>query len=386
MRSHLSMPPGNVHDLRYLYAVIATLYRLGRRIESGRRALDHFGKAINDYNDAKASRYGLSFKPRAVNAKVVKNVTSELNDLKIIGTEETHLALTNAGERIAVLIEERDSDGLKKAFLILMLESYSIFETFLKRLKEISDGNGVPVPYINAEVFDRYDEDPVRIANAYAAMLLETCPNLSLDPRDLSRIFEGEQRAWRGLRTQKLKSVQTILEKYIIAKAFSPDINSRRTYDFVRTRMSFLELTNYAALDFGGLPAEVTYLISDFDQTYTHSAKMLEYKGGRIYISHPSFEEILKTLKASVLSAYNRQKDDFGYAKIADVRDAVCRDQRISDYVFDSYLKRVYREDPSWLSFTYAGAGDIITEKRLPIVFGTPIRELFTMLKVNEGR
>jgi len=59
---------------------------------------------------------------------------------------------------------------------------------------------------------------------------------------------------------------------------------------------------------------------------------------------------------------------------------------KISDSLFDAYLKQLYKEEPHWLSFTYSGARDKITEKRLPIIFEKPMREFFTLLKINLRR
>jgi len=382
----LSMPSGNVHDIRYLYAVIAGLKQRNGRVEGSPTTFEYFRKAINDYNDAKASRYGLSFRPREVNIKVVKHVVTELKGLRLIRSENRHLVLSNDGENVALLIEGRDSDELKKIFARLMLENYSIFESFLKRLKEISGGKGLPVPSISSNVFTKCEEDPIKIAESYIHIIKETCPNLVLNPERLYSILEEANIASLGKRTEKINTLQAIIERYVIAEAFSPSIKSRRVYDFVRWRTSFLEFTNYAIFHFEGFPAEVTYLIANFSPTFAQTVRMVEYANGSIYINYPSFEELLEPFKDSIIRAYDAKKDEFGYAKVADVRDLVCRGLKISDYLFDDYLKRLYQEEPHWLSFTYSGAEDLITEKRLPIVFEKPVRELFTLLKINQRR
>jgi len=382
----LSMPSGNVHDIRYLYTVIATLKQRSGFIESSSKILENFRKAINDYNDGKASRYGLSFRPREVNIRVVKHVGAELKHLKLIRSENEHLALSNEGEKAALLIERKDSNELKKIFARLMLENYSIFESFLKRLKEISGSRGLPIPSITSSAFDRCEGDPIRIAERYTTIIKENCPGLALNPKKLHSMLEEANIVSLVKRTEKINRLQAIIERYVVGEAFSPSIKSRRVYDFVRSRTSFLEFTNYAIFDFEGFPAEVTYLISDFNPTFTQTTRAVEYTGGSIYINYPSFEEILEPFKNAVIRTYNAKKDEFGYAKIADVRDLVCRELRISDNLFDAYLKRLYQEEAHWLSFTYSGAGDMVTEKRLPIVFEKPVRELFTLLKINQRR
>ncbi len=379
----LSMPSGNVHDVRYLYAVIAALGQRGRRVENSPKIIEYFRKAINDYNYAKASRYGLSFRPREVNIDVVKHVVSELKDLGLIRSEDGRLALTSDGENIASLIETKDSEELRRVFATLMLETYSVFESFLKCLKEISGGNGIPIPSVSSPVFDKCEGDPTKIADGYVSILKETCPGLVLNTRKLHSALQESNIALLEKRTEKIDRLEAIIARYVIEEAFSPSIKSRRVYDFVRSRTSFLEFTNYAVFDFEGFPAEVTYLISDRNPTFAHTVRTVEYASGSIYINYPSYEEILEQFRSSILIVYNAKKDEFGYAKIANVRDHVCRELRISDNLFDTYLRRLYQQEPHWLSFTYSGAGDKITEKRLPIVFEKPVRELFTLLIIN---
>jgi hypothetical protein len=56
---------------------------------------------------------------------------------------------------------------------------------------------------------------------------------------------------------------------------------------------------------------------------------------------------------------------------------------RVSDVLFDTYLRSLYKKEPHLLSFTYLGAGEKITEKSLPLVMKEPMREFFTLLKIN---
>lgn len=116
------------------------------------------------------------------------------------------------------------------------------------------------------------------------------------------------------------------------------------------------------------------------------TTQIVNYLKGNIYINHPTFEDIRTPFKESITKNYNTYKDEFGYMEIADMRDKVCRELKISDNLFDAYLKELYREESHWLSFTYSGAGDKITEKRLPIIFEKPMREFYTSLKINPRR
>ncbi len=386
IKKKLNTPSGNIHDIKYLYNVIAGLKRKGGRAESSIKTLEYFKKMINDYNDAKASKYGLSFKPREVNIKVVKHLVAELKYLKLIRKENGYLILTDEGENIASLIENKDSNELKSVFAKLMLENYSAFKHFLTRVKEASNGNGVPIPSITSDVFDKCGGDSKKIGETYINIINKNCSNIITEPMKLYDLLEDARVDLIEKRTDRINKLQSVIEKFAVSKAFAPNIKSRRTYDFVRSRTTFLELTNYATIDFDGFPAEVTYLISNFEPTFKYFMKKVVFSGGSVYINYPTFEEIREPLKEAIAKIYNIYKDNLGYMKIADVRDRVCRDLRISDSLFDEHLKKLYKEEPHWLSFTYAGAGDKITEKRLPIVFEKPMREFFTLVKINLRR
>jgi len=386
IKKKLNTPSGNIHDIKYLYNIIAGLKRKGGRAESNIKIIEYFKKMINDYNDAKASKYGLSFKPREVNTKVIKHVVAELKYLKLIRKENGYLILTNEGENIAALIEKKDSAELKKVFTKLMLENFNIFEYFLKRIKEVSNGSGVPIPFITSEVFDKCGGDSKKIGGKYVSTINKNCSNIILEPEKLYVLLEEANIDSMAKRTDKINKLQSVIEKFVVSEAFVPNIQSRRTYDFVRSRTTFLELTNYATFDFEGFPAEATYLISDLKPIFNNATKTVDCSIGSVYINYPTLEEVREILKETMTKIYNTYKDNFGYMKIPDIRDMVCRELKISDSLFDAYIKQLYKEEPHWLSFTYSGARDKITEKRLPIIFEKPMREFFTLLKINLRR
>ena len=386
IKKRLGMPSGNVPDLKYLYAVVSALARKDGRIQQSNEMLQYLAKTINDYNEAKNNRYGISFKSRGVNTEVVKNVVEEIRNLRLIVVEDGYLELNDVGKKVASLIDKGDSQQLKTTFGALTLETYAVFEKFMIMLINTSGGNGIPIPSINANLFDRYQESPEKIGNAYLEMLYNHCPGIPLDTSRLATSFKEANIASIVKRTPRIEILQSILEKYVIQQAFAPYIKSRRVYDFVRSRTTFLEFTNYSILDFGGIPAEVTYTTSDFSPVFAHGMRTVDYRSGKVYINLPKYEEIFEEFRGAVSRSYSAKSDEFGYAKIADVRDLVCREMRIADNLFDEYLKRLYSAEPNWLTLTYSGASDIVTEKRLPILIEKPVRELFTLLRITQRR
>lgn len=380
----LKTPAGNVHDIRYLLTIVASLKRREGRAQIEARTLAYFQRMINDYNYSKSTRYGLFFKPRKVNIVVVRHVVSELKNLNLIQEENQYLKLTDEGRFVASLIEQRDTDELKKIFTRLMLENYYIFEYFLEMM-EASGSEGIPIPFITSKVFSKFNGDPEKIGERYINAINERCPSLIKEPYKLHNQLRKSKIDSIAKRTDKIKKLQSVIEKYVVSEVFQPHMKSRRVYDFVRSRTTFLGLTNYARYELENLPAEVTYLISGFAPTFPYHKKIVDYSGGTIYINSPSYEEIRKSFKESLIKTYKAKKDEFGYMKIADARDAVCRDLRVADNLFDLHIQRLYEMEPNLLSFTYLGAEDKITEKRLPILFERR-GELFTRLKINMRR
>jgi len=384
IKKKLKMSSGSIHDIRYHYNVIIGLKRKNGRVENNINTLEYFNRLMNDYNANRAGKYGVS-KPKEASIEVVKQIVTELKYLGLIRKENEYLSLTDEGKNIATLIEKKDSSELKKIFVKLMLENFNIFEYFLKHIKEISNGNGVPIPSISSNMFDKCGGDSKKIAENYINIVNKNSSNFIAEHKKLYNLLENAKVDLIEKRTDKISKLQAIIEKFVISEAFAPNIQSRRVYDFVRSRTTFLELTNYANFNFEGFSAEVTYLISDFKPTFKQSITV-DYLKGNIYINSPPFEEIRELLKESITEIYSSKKDEFGYMRISDVRNMVCRKLKISDSLFDIYLKRLYEEEPHWLSFTYSGAGDKITEKSLPIIFEKPMREFFTLLKINLRR
>jgi len=386
IKTELTIPSSGIHDIKYFYTIVESLSRRGGKADNSDKTFEYFRRMINNYNEAKASKYGLSFRPREINIETVKRATFELIDLKIIAKENGYLTLTGAGKNVAMLIERKDSEELKKVFMKLMLEKYSVFEYFLKRIKVVSKGEGLPIPFITSEVHDKYSGNSKKIAENYINILNRICPSIMIEPDGLYSKIEKTSIDSTKQKTEKIKKLQTIIEKYVVSEVFQSNIESRRTYDVIRSRTTFLELTNYAIFDIEGFPAEITYLISDFEPSFQQTMDRVDYDRGTLYLNRPSFEELREPFKEFLTKTYIGKKDEFGYARIAEVRDVMCRELKISDNLFDMYLKRLYKEEPHWLSFTYLGAGEKITEKRLPLIIEEPIREFFTLLKINLRR
>ncbi|MGI0014510.1 MAG: hypothetical protein ACREBU_13870, partial [Nitrososphaera sp.] len=304
-KNKLSMPPGNVHDIRYLYTIIAGVKQKGGRVVANAETLDFLTRLVNDYNEARATRYALSFRPKGVNVKVVKHAVAELRYLALLDREDGHLVLTRRGEEAARLIAERESGELKEVFTQLMLENFRIFEFLLKRIDEVSSGAGVPIPQVTAAIFDKCAGDPRTLAEKYIDIASRSCPMVFANATGLYTSLEAEGVASIERRTEKLDKLQSILERFIVSQVFGPIIQSRRAYDFVRSRTTFLELTNYGTFEFGGFPAEITYLISDFERPFTQGSREVRYRGGKLYINRPVFEKIKDALRRSIAEVYD---------------------------------------------------------------------------------
>lgn len=378
----LKMPPGAIHDLRYLYVIISGIYERSDNIIYNPSAISYFKRLLNEYANARADLYGISNRPRAINDDVVKNAISELTRLELVSKSSNNLSLTESGKEIAKLIKSNDKDQLKNTFTKLMLSKYYIFEYFLKRIKNLTNGAGIPIPIINSSTLKTDDEIAIKnVISKYLEMINNVCR--IIPDEDKIKIFINELDLDHiPTKTKKIDALQSALEKLVLSNAFESKINSKRAYDFIRSRTTFLELTNYFTQETDGYQFETTYLISDFDKFHYKESKAVDYMGGCIYKNHPPFDVIVDRFKSTISEVYKDRKDEFGYAKVGVMRDFVCRKLEISDSTFDDYIKLLYKSSPSILSFTYAGASDKITEKRLPIIMDGKNRELLTLMKI----
>lgn len=386
VKTELKIPSSGIHDIRYFYNIVEGLRRRDGIAESVDKTFEHFATMINNYNEAKASKYGLSFRPREVQIETVKRAVSELVGLNLIIKKNGYYSLTEAGKNVAMLIEMKDSNELKKVFTKLMLENYNIFEYFLKRIKEVSNGNGLLLPSITSSIIEKYEGNTKKVAQNYVDILNKNCQGLTVDSERLFTLLEKEKIDLMEKKTEKTQKLQAVIEKFVVSEIFESSIESRRAYDYIRSRTTFLDLTNYGVFEIEGFPVDITYSISDFEPSFIHNMERIDYSKGSLYINCPSFEEMRTSLKALLLKIYVDRKNEFGYVKISEMRDMVCKELKISDNLFDTYFMRLYKEEPKWLSLTYLGAGERITEKHLPIVLEEPMRELFTSMKISLGR
>lgn len=376
-------PPNSIHDVRYHYNVIFGISHKGGRVENNNRTIEYFKTLINNYNDSKASKFGFSFKPREVNIETVKDIVYELKKLSLISEEERWIVLKEEGNKIASLIEQKDSKQLKRAFTRIMLDNYTILPYFLRRIKKISPKREIPIPFITKKTLDKYENNSKDTVEEYLSFISAYCPTVRFDASELHDILKSKNVDSLDKRAIKLKKLQAIIEKYVISNVFETTLGSRRLYDVIRSRTTYLEFTNYGLFNMDGYSAEILYLISDFGQSFPYTQEKIEYFNGPIYVHCPIWGEIKDTFKLSVLNNYKIKRDSLGYVKISHVRDLVCKKLKISDNLFDLFLKNLYKEEPQWLSFTYFGAEDKITEKCLPLVFEKPMRQLFTRFKIN---
>lgn len=377
----MKMPSGSVHDIRYLYTIIDGISQQGGTVQATDKTLRTFRNLINEFNDAKASRIALSFRPRGVNLDVVKDTVSELVSLNVVKREGEAVSLTELGRRIAALIAERQGEQLRRLFAKLMLAAYSVFQAFLSQLSGIQESCAL-TPIVTSSLLDRFEGDSRRIVD-YVLQTVERRTRASFANQLVAESVDFKSIDKLG-RTAKAKRLQAITEKVVVSGLFPGVISNQRTFDFIRSRTTFLELTNYGIFDVDGLLCEFTYPISGQKPLSEFAQEPMEYSEGVVYLNRPTFEQIEGRLRKSIDAGYKQEKDEFGYAQISDVRDSVCRDLRISDNLFDSYLRRLSDASPGLFSFSVRGAGEKITEKRAPLIIDKPVRELYTLIMVNQ--
>ncbi|MBE2228444.1 MAG: hypothetical protein IAE93_13900 [Ignavibacteria bacterium] len=377
----IKAPTGNIHDVKYLYTILYGIFQRNYELPDTPKTLEFFKKLINDYNTSKAIRYNLSLRPKEVNVGTIENILKELKNLSLIEYKNDKIVLNGIALEVCSLIKDKKSEELRLLFAKLMLDNFTVFNTFLKTTMSF-DKKEVCIPNLNSGFMDRHNSDENKILSLYIAYYATQYKNILFDHGELIDSLHEANYGELINRGDKIKKLQSVLEKYFVTKLFSGNITSRRQYDFIRTRCAVLDMANYAIFDTDGLSFEITYLISSFEPEFEHFNKVAYY-AGELYMNSPEFLQIERKLIESARLIYNNKKDEFGYAKIADVRDYVCRDLRITDRLFDNYIIRIHIKDPSLIKFTYSGASDKITEKRLPIIIDKQLREFYTFIKIK---
>jgi len=286
----INVPSGNIFDIRYLFTILASIDSVGGVIVNNSQTDEYFKNSVNEYNNRKDDKYGFSHKSKEVNVDTIKHIVYELKYLELIKREEKQILLTKSGKEVTSLIRNKNALELKKIFTQLMLSKYIIFDYFLRKMKQFN--NGIPIPIITSEIFDKYSGNLNEIIKNYIKAINTVCHMPILKTDILDELLEDYNEIKLEQRTEKIKKLQTIIERYVVSSLFFPKIKSRRTYDFVRARTTFLGLTNFANFNYDGFIVELLYPIFGFENNFKHTFIIIDMLDYQLFINSPLFEEI----------------------------------------------------------------------------------------------
>jgi len=343
-------------------------------------------KEILSFNREFAERYNLA-KPRSISLSVAEDIVSALRYIGVVEYQDGMLSFSSKGTQLANFLEISQAKEFRNEITRLMLDRFPEIRDFLVFLYRSTVNEELVLPKITVELLESLDWDlqmiATRITEAASMHLkeplrsrlskLELQEKLNL-PRSLSD-------------SKKAKSLETIVDQYLISKLMGPSVTSKRKYDVIRDQSNSLFLVNSGFFKEEGFSFEAVYLTSWFHPDMTIPANIREFNdlvlpnGKTIRIHEPNSDDSRMEFKKTVMEVYRKLEPEFGFVEISDIRNHVCRVLRISDRLFDAEIVRLHQEDPDRFGLSYSFRK--VTSKRLPILIGDTLKRSYNLVRVS---
>jgi len=376
---------GSIHDVQYLFLGVRAVLQTSTPADR-EEIIANVQKEILDYNREFAERYNLA-KPRSVSLSVADDVVSVLKSLGIIESEDRKLRFSFSGTRLASLLENSQMKEFRNDFTRLMLDKFSELSTFLIFIHRSTMNEELVLPNISVELLDasHWDMQIVadKIIEAASRNLSETLKS-RLSKSELQKKLSLAQ---NSLSSEKKKSLEAIVDQYLISSLMGPAVTSKRKYDVIRDQCISLFLVNSGFFREGELSCEAVFLTSWLYPDMTTPANTREFNelyltsGKRIRIHEPSSSAFRTEFKENLVSVYRNLEPEFGFVEVSDLRNHVCRALRVSDRLFDSEIVRLYQEEPQTFGLSYSFKK--VTSKRLPILIGDTLKTSYNQIKIS---
>jgi hypothetical protein len=378
---------GSIHDVQYLFAGIRALLLL--KTPAGKETfIASVRKEISDYNRQLADRYTLG-KPRSIGSLLAYDVIADLKALGVVELVNNKWDFSLVGKHLVSLLENSRTKEFRNEITKLMVSRFPQLASFLMALYELTTSEELVLPRVTAELFNYVSARNMRVmANSIVGV---ASTNLSEDSKLKLSAFELEKRlnmAFEKAKGDKIRSLGVEADQYLVSRLFGPNINSKRTYDIVRDLCTSLFLVNYGYFKKGDMYSEIVYLTSWLYPSMRtpsdiHGFNEINLEDGRRILIHDPFGEAFKTKFAeAVKRAYATQPHEFGFVRISNLRNQVCKDLRISDRLFDSEIVEIYEENPQKFSLSYSF--EKVTSKRLPILIGDTLKTMYNLISIKE--
>ena len=376
---------GSIHDVQHLFLGFRAIMQLGSLADQ-KQAIVDVQREILSYNKELAERYNLP-KPRDVGFSVAEDVVSVLKSIGLLEYQDHNVRLSTQGKQLASFLESSRTKEFRNELTRLILEKFPEIGEFLTFLNRSTISEELVLPKFTVELAKSVQWDPEAIADR---IITSTSKCLREPSKSrLSKIELKKQLSFqRSLREgDGDKSLESMVDRYLITRLMSPFVTSKRKYDVIRDLSTSLFLVNSGSFKEGELSLEAVYSTSWLYPDMSPPANVHEFNeliltnGKTIKIHEPSLEAFEKELRRTVVEAYRNLEPEFGFVDISDLRDHVCRVLRISDRLFDTGIVRLYGKEPQGFGLSYSFKK--VTSKRLPILIGDTLKTSYNLIRIS---
>lgn len=340
-----------IYEVRYFYAGLAALGRHKGVLKEG--LIDEvIRQELTRFNNNRARKYNLP--ERSVTFRQTPYFV--LYELRLYGLVQIigqggdrKWSLTDEGWRLYELLKSpANSQKLREEFIRLTLDTFPLFTDFLNILNHSSHNKTLGIPHLAQSEFVDFEPEQSEKAIHYAVITVSKVlePRFNLD----NQLYEQLRAYLKTVLIQKLekgKKLPAILEveitRFFSNYFFKGLFNNEVLYEVVRTRAVFLGLANYYREGPPSRCLELIYSTARLSEAITPEGYWRNIPLSKKYLLLPSLgpgDQLTAQFVATIKRAYHNLTRPTGYAEVADLRDQVCFELRIPDYLFDELLKR----------------------------------------------
>jgi len=377
---------GSIHDAQYLFAGIRAILLLKDPSEKG-EVIAGVRKEISDYNREFAEKYNLG-KPRSIGPSLANDVVTILKALDIVELEKKKIRFSPLGEHLAFLLENSQTKGFRNEMTKLMVNKFSQLSSFLTSLYRLTINGELVLPKVTPKLLEISKGDTMTMADRMievASRNLTETHKSRLSSLDLQKKLRLHIEMTKG---KKIKSLEVAAHRYLISNLMGPEIANKRTYDIIRDQCVSLFLVNSGYLEKEDTHCEVVYLTSWLYPDMMPPSNINEFNdidlgdGRQIRIHEPSSPGFKVKFSETVSETFRNLQPEFGFVKISDLRNEVCKKLRISDRFFDSEIVTLHQQNPQKFSLSYSF--EKVTSKKLPILVGDTLKTIYNLIRIAE--
>lgn len=360
--------------LEYFYILLQSI----RYTSKKEKVFDYFIKLKKEYNLGESKYKRLTIDTENLSPLketryyyTFEEVISEANDYKLIATKNDELHLKLLGEETLNIYEKKGALEFKKAIFVLMERKYFAFYYLINFCNVSNPNRGGLLIFPNYSPLKlKFERKSIKTTKDIVQYSVALTNRLESDIQEYlgKKIDLQEQHLKIILRLKKVgiipfnenekfenKKYNSILKRF---RDFWYDFFLRNIYNYTYSLNTF-DIWIYRAKqvgivnateffpNFNGRIVYPTSVIVD-DTPNPDFEKIFEYnKNLSLYLHSPSWEkeEIQENFVASLTNIYftMKQTSRSYFVNLADIRELVCYNLKISDYLFNDFLQKAYK-------------------------------------------